>query len=409
MANILFLAHRIPYPPNKGDKIRSWNFLKHLLNNHSVHLGCFIDDPEDRQHISYLKSLCESVHAIERTGLMNKIYGLSGLFRGQSITRASYTSRSMQRYTDALIQSKQVDGVFVFSCGMAQFSEKHAGNIPILMDMVDVDSAKWEAYSADSSFPMSWIYNREAITLGKEEDFAARSSHETILVSAEEAALFKERMSPQSADLAQKVSGLNNGVDCHYFSAEQADVSAAEASDLVFTGAMDYRPNIEAVCWFCENVFPMLKNKYPTITFAIVGGKPSQDVQRLAEIEGVIVTDRVPETRDWIKASKIMVAPLRTARGVQNKVLEGMAMAKPVVSTTEAYTGIEAPQETTIFVRDDPILMAKQILSLLEDVPHANSIGAQAREWVMANFSWESQFQTLDSLLTSMIETDSED
>lgn len=403
MATILFLAHRIPYPPNKGDKIRSWHFLAYLLRHHRVHLACFIDDAEDIQYLEKLNDDCASVKAVVRQGLKSKIHGLTGVMTGTTITRASYRSREIDDYVDDLLQGDdRPDLIYCFSAGMMQFTEKYAARVPVLFDMVDVDSAKWQSYAADSGFPLSWIYRREAQLLRQEENQAIDQSYGTFLVSRDEALLCQNRY---HGSRAETIHSLKNGVDYDYFDPDFTPKQSVQSTDLIFTGAMDYRPNIEAILWFIGSVWPQIKAEKPSVTLAIVGGNPSQDILKLADDPAITVTGFVDESRAWIQAARLVIAPLKIARGVQNKVLEGMAMAKPVVATTEAYTGIDAPVDKNapagqcLSVCDDASDFAQETLRLLGDTQQAAAMGQAARTWIKDNQSWDSQYDVLQEYI----------
>lgn len=373
MAKILFLAHRIPYPPNKGDKIRSWNILKFLAERHEVHLGTFIDDAEDWQHVPFLKDLCADVFCVGLNPLMARLKSLPSLLTGAPLSLGFYRSAKMQHWVDSKLS--EVDRVFLFSSPMAQFMQgKEASGMHTVMDFVDIDSDKWAQYAKNHGQPMRWVYAREAKTLATYERKVAGSVAASLFVSDQEAALFRE-MTPLQAD---KIHGLNNGVDHAYFTPDQAYETpfegpvADQAPRLVFTGAMDYWANAEAVIWFAQDIFPLIREKQPEATFHIVGGKPTTAVRALSEMPGITVTGRVPDVRPYIAHATAVVAPLRIARGVQNKVLEGMAMARPVIATPQAAEGIECLADKEIWIADGARNFADRC-SCLGELGHVQS------------------------------------
>lgn len=405
MARILFLAHRIPYPPNKGDKIRSWNFLKHLLHKNEVHLGFFIDDKADVEHVAFLKERCSSVVYAFATPLMQKLSAIRGFFTGKSLTECAYPSRKIRQDIEALLSTNKFDLIFVYSAAPFAWLPIQAIDVPIITDLVDVDSAKWEAYAADASMPMSWVYNREAKYLSEFEILVASKSKSCALVSDDEAVLFKERTQHKLPKTTRVIS-IKNGVDCEAFSPKIQDVDNVitdNGTRLIFTGAMDYYPNIEAVKWFVENVFPELYRGDNTIELIIAGAPVSSEISRLSNHAGIKVLGRVDNMADEIASADIVIAPLQTARGIQNKVLEGMAMAKPVIATSAANEGINAPDNEAIIIADTPEAYVTAINALKVDSKQSNFIGQNARKYVEQNFSWHASWAVLDKVIENAI------
>jgi len=267
---LLFLVHRIPYPPNKGDKIRSFNMLKYFAQRYRVYLGAFIDNRNDRKYIDAVKTYCEEACILELDPSLRKLASLKGLFTGQALTLPYYTSSEMQQWVNEVLSRENIDSIIVFSSPVAQFVEKHSRpGVKRVVDFVDVDSDKWRQYSRFKPWPLSWIYAREARTLLDYERRIAREFDATVLVSEDEAALFR-KLAPESAF---KVCGISNGVDTDYFSPvnDYPNPYADAGPVLVFTGAMDYWANVDAVRWFAEYVFPEIRSQVEEVEFYIVG------------------------------------------------------------------------------------------------------------------------------------------
>jgi sugar transferase (PEP-CTERM/EpsH1 system associated) len=396
MHDILFLAHRIPYPPDKGDKIRSWNILRYLAERARVHLGAFVDDPDDFRYADALASVCASQRlvALTKQGRAGRI--ANAFRRGMPLSVALYENPEMRRWVSQAMRSHPIDRMFVFSSQMALYALEHkAERRRLVMDFVDIDSDKFRQYSADSSWPRSWLYAREARTLGDFEKQVARRADVSLFVSDAETAMFKKL----AGSYGHRVETLHNGVDLDYFSptAPVGTVAWAGSPRLVFTGAMDYRPNIDAVGWFVAEVFPVLRSRFPAASFAIVGAKPDEAVKRLGDIDGVLVTGRVPDVRPYLKSADVAVAPLRIARGVQNKVLEAMAMARPVVATTAAFSGIDASPGEDLLVVDDAPAFAAAIAEVAGSRARAAALGDAARRCVETRYSWAGQLSRLDA------------
>lgn len=395
MSKLLFLVHRIPYPPNKGDKIRSFHFLKALSEKYQVYLGTFIDDPVDRQYVDALKPFCKESFCIDLNPKFSKVKSLMGFFSGEALSLPYYRNSAMQAWVDRTIVQQAIERVLIFSSPMAQYVE-HYAHLHFVADFVDVDSDKWRQYADSKTGPASWVYQREAEKLFEYEKRIAKLTDKTLFVSEKEAQLFQSLAS----DVADKIGFVNNGVDTDFFDPDlqyESPFSSGEKA-IVFTGAMDYWANVDAVVWFARQVFPLVKRQCPDAKFYIVGSKPDKAVQQLAENEvAVIVTGRVDDVRNYIAHAKVVVAPLRIARGTQNKVLEAMAMAKPVVATTAAMEGIHGNEHIQVQVQNDPIRFAEQVLDSLRQsfdrVP-------ENRNYVQRDFSWQHNGFELCQILT---------
>lgn len=392
MSELLFLAHRIPYPPNKGDKIRAWHLLEHLSRRHHLHLGAFVDDPDDWRHADKLRGICASVHLVGLDPRWGKLRALAGLLTGDPLTLPFYRDAGMQRWVDERL-AQGADKVLAYSSAMARFVIDHPG-VRRVMDFVDIDSDKWRQYAPTKPWPLSWLYRREGERLLAWERRVAAEFDASLFVSGAEAADFR-RLAPESTE---KVGYYHNGVDADYFSPERGypDPYPAGTRALVFTGAMDYWPNVDAVSWFAREVFPVLRAERPDILFAIVGSKPAAEVQALAGLPGVLVTGRVEDVRPWLAHAAVVVAPLRIARGIQNKVLEGMAMARPVVATPQALEGIDALPGKEILLAADTASMAAAICRVLDSKP---DLGDAARTRVLSDFDWAANLARVDELL----------
>ena len=387
---LLFLAHRIPFPPNKGDKIRSFHLLRHLSKRYAVHLGAFVDDPDDWQYQDALKPYCASIRLLPLHPRRARLASLSGLLTGEALTLPYYRNRELKRWAAGLADAGKVTRGLAFSSAMAQFMP--AGLARRVLDMVDVDSDKWTQYAPTQRWPLSWVYAREGRKLAAWEARMAQDFDATLLVSCDEAVLLQRRV-PQARD---RIGAFENGVDADYFSPDR-DYPNPYASDtlgVVFTGAMDYWPNVDAVSWFAERIFPAIREAVPAAQFTIVGSRPTDAVLALARQPGVVVTGSVPDVRPYLAHAACAVAPLRIARGIQNKVLEAMAMARPVVVTAQAAEGIRAEAGRDFLLAQDEAGLASAVIAQLQ----SPATSAQARACILAHYDWTRNLSMIDAL-----------
>jgi sugar transferase (PEP-CTERM/EpsH1 system associated) len=392
MANLLYLVHRMPYPPTKGDKVRSYHLLQHLRQRHRVFVGTFIDDPDDAQHVQALRGLCAGLYIAPLHPLRARLASLAGLLKGDALTLHFYRHAGLREWVAQTVARESIDAVVVFSSSMAQYAEGLSG-LPVLVDFVDVDSAKWTAYAEQHRWPMSWLYRREGAKLLAYEREVARHSRRSFFSTDRETELFVQ-MAPECAG---GVEPMSNGVDAQFFApaADRPSPYAAGETPLVFTGAMDYWPNIDAVTWFAREVMPLLLRRRPGLRFHIVGRAPAPAVRALA-CENVVVTGTVPDVRPYLQHAAVVVAPLRLARGIQNKILEAMAMGRPVVAAQSCVGAMHVlPGQDVLPARDAEDYL-HQILALLDDVPRAADIGASGRRCVVEAYSWAAHLQVFD-------------
>lgn len=397
MAEILFLVHRAPWPPDRGDRIRSWHMFEALAKLAPVHVAALADNAEDAAVArEKMAPLCKSL-TIEVRKASRPVALAQAVLRGEPVSNRLFRSAALARHVDDLVGSGGITHIVAFSGQMAQYiPDGWTG--PVLMDFVDVDSAKFATYAEqDKSQPLNWVHAREAVKLGAFEANVARKVDASLFVSEAEAALFRT----QSGLGADKVYAIENGIDTERFDpANQLEaVGIGEGPLAVFTGQMDYRPNIDAVRWFAKDILPLIRQRHPQAGFAIVGRAPTDEVRALASLPGVTVTGEVPDVRPWLAAADAVVAPLLLARGVQNKLLEAMAMARPVVASAAAAEGIDAAPGEHLLVADGANAMADAVCSLFDDKAAAAAMGKAARARMIARYGWDARLAPLGDLL----------
>lgn len=382
---ILFLAHRIPYPPDKGDKIRSYRLLRFLCKHFDVHLAAFVDDPRDFAHRGTLEEIAASVTLLKRPP---KISGARAFLQGRSVSEAIYESNEMRQKVKGL-RARPIVAEIAFSSTMAQYLEPEVANRPRLIDLCDADSAKWDEYAQQKGGLARWFYGREAAQLRLAEARAINNATRAFAISKAEAAVLD---SPRRAEsLAPKpVSWFGNGVDTAFFSPRE-NMATPPGPDIVFTGAMDYWANVDAALWFVDRVWPLVLKTSPQAQFAIVGSRPDKRLMALHGRKNISVTGRVPDVRPYLWGAKIAIAPMRIARGVQNKVLEAMASGVPVVATSGAATGIEMSSPTHFMLADAAEDFVNAVTALLANPDERSRLAREGRALMVNQFQWDQQ------------------
>jgi sugar transferase (PEP-CTERM/EpsH1 system associated) len=402
---ILFLAHRTPYPPNKGDKIRSFHLLAHLAKTHHVTLVYWVDDRRDQAHSGFLQSLCRGKVIPVRLSRLSAVgRGIFSLLRGRSFTEGYYVA---PRFRSALADAAHggpFDAVFMFSSATAFYGKPLQAKIKIV-DFVDVDSDKWRQLGDVSVFPLSRLFRLEQRRLARAEVEISNWATASLFVSAADAELFRNQggagrveVLPNGTDLELRRLPLEQ-IPFHSSRAEGRQHSAG--ARLIFIGTMNYQPNADAVQYFAKQIFPLIRRKFPQAIFEIVGRYPTKPVQSLAKLQGVRVVGEVPDVRSHLLRADVSVAPLRVARGVQNKVLEAMAMGVPVVATMAAIQGIEVCDGQDVLIGNQPEDFARQVIRLLSDAELRKSITKKARTKMKQLYDWELTGRKLEAVLNT--------
>jgi sugar transferase (PEP-CTERM/EpsH1 system associated) len=394
MGEILFLAHRMPFPPDRGDKIRSHHLLKALARIAPVHVACFGDTDADFAHENDLAAVARSHLLVRRRpGLLAA--GVRALASRRPVSLSAFDDARLREWVRRTLRERDIDTVFVFSGQLGQYvPDDFAGRF--VVDLCDVDSVKFDAYAANSRGLRRWLHAREGKLLAVMEARLAGRADCTLLVSEAEAALFRSRMGAPA-----RIDVLRNGVDTGYFDPKvegRPELLQAPGPHLIFTGQMDYPPNVAAVERMALRIFPDVR-RHAGAVFHIVGRAAGPAVRRLERLEGVRVWGEVPDVRPFLAAADLVVAPLCIARGVQNKVLEAMAMARPVLLSPEAAAGIEALDQVHFSIAADDRAFVDRGLALLADGPRASAMGEAARRYVVERQGWDAMLAPLAKLI----------
>ena len=384
--NILFLCHRFPFPPRRGGKIRPFHMIQHLAGPHSVTVASLVRSQREAKEGEGIAAYCASAIAGRVSAPVQALRMLARLPTVEPSSMGYFYSASLARRIRDLLRTQRLDLIVVHCSSVAQYVA-HVAHIPKILDFGDMDSQKWLEYARYKSWPMSMGYRLEGTKmLHAEKQLARRFDLCTATTRAEWETL-------ESLHSARRTGWFPNGVDGSYFSPVGAPY---QADSICFLGRMDYYPNQQCMLEFCRDVLPRLRAHRPNIKLDIVGAAPSLAIRRLADIPGVVVTGQVPDVRPWLHKAALSIAPLNIARGTQNKILEAMAMARPVVATKSCVQAIGACHGQELIAASGAHGFAREIDALLRDPLQAAAIGQAARRRVLANGSWSAQLQGID-------------
>lgn len=395
---ILFICQRVPYPPNKGEKIRTFNQIKYLLEcGHRIEIICPTDTNKEKVNVDELKKALSL--EIQSASLQNKfICYVKGLLNKKPISISYFYTKKMQQKIDD--SADKFDLIFCSASSMTEyyFQSKQLKNKPLVTDLMDLDSDKWKQYAEKSIAIMKWVYQREHKLLKEYEKSIQKRADYCFFTTDKEVELFKKNIGNDVK--TDNVITVGNGLDNEYFQPNSKTLDKKNPV-FIFTGVMDYKPNIDAVMWFCDEVWESVLKFHPNAKFIISGMKPTAKIKNLAKLQGVEVTGFVEDIRDYYKQADFFVAPLRIARGVQNKVLEAFACKLPVITTPNAIQGIECKPEEHCLQATTADEFIAQIQRLMEDKELRERLSDNALKLIVDKYSWEGRLQKLDKLINT--------
>ncbi len=392
MSDLIFLAQRMPLPTGGDDNVRVWHMLHRLAASHRVHLGCLYENAKDAPHAAMLGEICASVMCVRLRRSAMRMKSVAAFARGKPVNAAYRANPQLARWIAETMAAHHPSRAFVSGSGMAPYLDDYRF-VRRVVDMVEVRSEQWRRTAETSHWPRSELcWRQERVLLAHEQRVATRFD-DALFASAAEANLFARR-SPRAA---AHIVAIRNGVDHDLFSPERDYINPYPQGrkTVVFAGAMDYQPNIEGAVWFATEVMTMLRHRVPTLDFWIVGAHPSRAVRSLAH--GDIHLVRNPaDVRPYLAHADAVVVPLRVARGIANNVLEGMAMAKPVVATPAALDGLEFTPGEEVFSSASAAGFASGVVAALSD--RGREVGSKARRRVEADCGWSAALRLLDDV-----------
>jgi sugar transferase (PEP-CTERM/EpsH1 system associated) len=376
---ILCLTSRLPYPPNRGDRLRAFHFIEHLSREHELHLLSFIAEEAERRHIAPLRQYCEEVRVVLMKRGRSLTSVAANLWRRQPLQALYYRSPAMRRLVEGVLAAEPFDAAYVHLFRMAPYVAHHP-ELYRIVDLTDVISKEIDRSLAYRGPVSRLVYRVERPRIERYERWVAGTFEETWLVSEADREIL-------AADCPRaNIQVVTNGIDTTQF---YPTGEPAQPNSLVFVGHMRVLHNIDAVRHLVEDVLPLIRRQIPTATLSIVGANPAPEVRSLGEHQGVTVTGFVPDLNAALNRSAVFVAPLRFAAGVQNKVLEAMAAARPVVTTSLVNEGLRAAPGRHLLIADDAVSTAEHAVALLRDDQLRRTIGQAGLAFVREKYSWE--------------------
>jgi polysaccharide biosynthesis protein PslH len=389
---ILFICHRFPFPPNRGGKIRPFQMIRHLSKKHSVVVASLAHTKQEVEEGAGLKQHCQATIAEVLPSSSRWLRASGKLLSGAPSSAAYFWSPQLDQRIREAWSAQKFDVVMVHCAFVAQYAMNLQGGFRIL-DFGDMDSAKWFDYARFRGFPLNLGYKVEALKLRRFEKKAAESFDRCTVTTRGEHEEYQTMGVPTACTV------IPNGVDGEYFQSRSSIPPASAAPVIVFLGRMDYFPNVDGIAEFARNSFPQIRASIPNVELRIVGSNPDARVRSLGQIAGVSVTGYVPDVRPHLAEATVAIAPLRIARGTQNKVLECMAAGVPVVSSREAARGIQANPGEHLLVAEDAGSFARQVIELIQNKELQTRLATAGRRQVQSTHVWGESMKLLDGLL----------
>lgn len=406
---VLMLTHRFPYPPDRGDRIRSFHLLVALSKYCDVSLACIADQPTPAEHVQAIRPYVKQWAIQRATPLGCRLAAGAALLTGRSATPSAFYRKPLAHTIVNWHALDPFDAVLTFCTGMIRYArhltDPDRASPPIaprpiqrsehrpfhVLDLVDVDSLKWRAYASQSRGLKKYLYGLEARRLKKIEAGEFDSLDAITVISAAEARAYREHVGDHP-----RLTVAGNGVDLDYF----RPLSDINNHTLAFVGVMNYPPNVEAACWFVRMVMPLVRKRFTDAALLIVGRDPSASVRALNNDPGVQVVGQVADVRESLQEAVVVVAPLQTARGVQNKVLEAMACQRAVIVSPEALAGLDATPGRDLLLAQTSDQWARQIERLFDDQTHRRALAEAGRRQVERSYAWRRRLEPMIALLT---------
>ena len=393
-SRVLYITHRVPFPPDKGDRIRNFHLLRQLARHHTVDLACLADEPVSDGTRTTLGELCGRVSIVPVSRFGRLAQAGRSLVCGRSLSEGAFWSSELQRIIQAWHREKPYGAAIISASSLVPYLRTTSfAKVPAFVDVVDLDSQKWCDFAATASWPKSWLYRWEGARVRSVEADLPKWAEAATLVSRAEADLFDTVAGAGSATVA------TNGVDLEYF--QPSDVPTQRAC--AFVGALDYLPNVDAAIWFADEVWPQLRAKHPDAEYWLIGRKPTPAVQVLAARPGIRLIGQVPDVRPHLAAAAVAIVPMRLSRGLQNKVLEALAMAKATVVAPPALAALKTVLGTHLLSAETAREWVEAVSGLFDNPARRRELGLAGRQFVEEHHHWETCLRPLTDRIQAAI------
>jgi sugar transferase (PEP-CTERM/EpsH1 system associated) len=391
---ILCLTSRLPYPPDRGDRLRAFHFIEHLSQEHELTLVSFIADESEREHLAALEAHCQDVHVIQMSPRLSALTVAGNIWRREPLQVLYYRLNAMRRLVDELTATTPFEASYVHLFRMAPYVVNHP-ELYRIVDLTDVISREIDLSLPYRGFPSRLVYQLEKPRIARYERWVARTFEETWLISKAD----QQLLAPDCP--GANIQVISNGVDLDQF---HPIGQTPQPNSLIFVGHLRVFHNIDAATYLVRDLLPLVRQQVPDCTLQLVGADPDPLVVQFGRDPAVTVTGYVPDLNEHLNRCAVFVAPLRFAAGIQNKALEAMASGRPVVTTTLINQGLGARPGHDIFIADDTVTMAQQIVTLFRDEGLREQIGQQGRQFVERNYTWNhvvERVRVIEETLTS--------
>ncbi len=389
---VLYLTHRVPYPPDKGDRIRNYHILDWLARRASVHLACLTDENVDDSVIGTLKGLADRVVIVRLRPRIQWAKAACSFAMGRTVSEGAFQSPELSRLLQRWVHTTRYHVVLASASSLVPYLRlEPLRAVPAVVDFVDVDSQKWLDYAKSSWGPIAWLYRAEGQRLQRLEGEVTTWARATLLVSEAETNLFRH------VHEWPNVYTVPNGVDLVNF--HPVEELASSGRTCVFVGALDYRPNIDGARWFCREAWPEIHRRRPGARLLLVGRRPVSAVRQLASVPGVEVVGQVPDVRPFLAKAALVVVPLRLARGIQNKVLEALAMSKATVASPQSLAGLPTRRAVPVLTALTPAEWVDAVVQLMDDPDRSAQLRREGRRYVEEFNRWDECLGPLESIL----------
>lgn len=385
---ILFLTSRLPYPPNRGDRLRAFHFIKSLSRQHDVHLISFISNEIEKVNIEPLRSYCKDVQVVTKSKLQSILSVALNIWKPLPLQALYYRSSSMQALIDQKLREQPFDLIYVHLFRMAPFVVK-TQQIYRVIDLTDVISREIKRSLSYRGVTSRLLYALEGNRIRRYESFVGTKFEEIWLISE------ADKIEMINICHQANIEVVTNGIDSHQFF---PNGDSPQLNSIIFTGHFGVAHNIDAALQLAYQVLPLVQNVIPGSTLSLVGAEPSPEVLKLDKLPGVRVTGFVEDLNIYLNRASVFAAPLRFAAGIQNKVLEAMAAARPIITTSLVNEGLGATPGEHLIIANTPQEMAQQIITLFQNPESTNSLGRSARRFVISRYSWDKVLQRVDQI-----------